>query len=245
MKRFTTLMTVAFALLLVFSTLGAAFDEDDVDAPGRSSRSGNWKDKMLSRQLSGGLELAHRLGYSYTDPSGQETEWQPGVNDITWFGGFNLRYYFPKSYWGIGFEGLVLDVDTLTSTSTSVSTGYNGYGYYTYIFQTSAETTIIKWLVDIDALFRFPVTPKFLITGGVGFTLDVVTWTAKDRATGTELDSGSDVGKIGYNLKVGAEYFLDDMWSVTLDWKWQTWDSGIGKESYTINSIVAGVHVSL
>jgi len=242
-KRFTTLTAAAFALLLAFSTAGAAFDEDDVDAPGRSSGGGNWKDKMLSRQLSIGLELAHRLGYSYTDPAGNETEWQPGVNEITWFGGFNFRYFFPKSNWGVGFEGLVLDMETLNSTDTSVTSGYDGYGYYTYIYQTNTETTLIKWLVDIDLLFRFPVTPKLLVNGGVGFTIDVVTWTQKD-SNGNELNKGSEVGDVGFNFKIGGEYFLDEVWSVTLDWKWQTWASGIGEESYTIHSIVAGVHLS-
>ena len=243
MKRFTTLTAAAFALLLAFSTAGAAFDEDDVDAPGRSSGGGNWKDKMLSRQLSIGLELAHRLGYSYTDPAGNETEWQPGVNEITWFGGFNFRYFFPKSYWGVGFEGFVLDMETVTSTDISVAQGYTGQGYYTYILQTGTETTYIKWLVDIDLLFRFPVTPKLIVNGGAGFTFDMVTWTQKDLS-GNELNKGSEIGDVGFNFKIGGEYFLDEVWSVTLDWKWQTWASGIGEESYTIHSIVAGVHLS-
>lgn len=246
MKRCTSLLTMVFALLFAFGTAGFAFDDDDdvdVDAPECSSGGGSWRDQMLSRQLSVGLELAHRLGYSYTNPAGEEVDWKAGVNDITWFAGFNARYFFGKSYWGIGFEGLILDFDTIEGSSTSISSGYNGYGYYTHILQVNTETTIVKWLIDLDLLFRFPVTPKILVNGGAGLSFDMVTWSTKD-SSGNKLAEDAELGDVGFNFKVGGEYFIDDSWSVTLDWKWQTWKTGIGKESYTIHSLVAGVHMS-
>ena len=246
MRSLWKLSTLVLASIVALSTVGFAMDDgdegDDAVAPTRAKS--NWQDKILSRQLSIGVELAHRLGYSYTSPAGQKVDWEPGVNEITWFGGFNARYFFQKSYFGVGFEGLVLDIEKISGSSTSISTGYDSYGgQYTFIYQTGTETTFIKWLWDIDFLFRYPVTPKLIANAAIGLTMEAVTWDAKNSA-GTSLDSGTEIGDVGFNWKIGAEYFLDEVWSINVDWKWQTWASGIGEEKFTIFSFVAGVNLS-
>jgi hypothetical protein len=202
----------------------------------------NWRAPLYSRTVSAGLELAHRLEYSYRDPNGYDTSWSSKYgSEIDWFFGFNLRVFFGDN-WGIGIEGLVMDY-ALVKGDSSYSY-WDAGDYYGYLVVPGYETTIIKWLVDFDILYRLPLTPRFLLNAGIGLTVDATTWETKDGYD-NKIASGTVAGDIGYNWKLGAEYFTNDLWSLTLDWKWQTWKSGVGQEKYSIFSIVMGVNVSI
>jgi len=216
-------------------------DDRDREPPRRPSIP--WTPAMFARTFSLGGELAKRVEYSYTNPFGDTVEWEPDVNDVIWFGGFSMRIFFSGSNWGIGFEGLYLDSAKIDNSLTYASQSYAGYGYYGNVFKPGTVTWFVKWLWDIDILFRIPIVPKLLVNGGAGLTMEAVTWVQEDLE-GVSTDSGIETGEVGFNWKIGVEYFLDDVWSVTFDWKWQRWDSGNGKESTTIASLVGGIHMS-
>ena len=192
----------------------------------------DWRTPLYNRFFALGFEVARRLRCEYTDPSGLVTNWAPGtVGEPTWFAGFNMRVFFGGK-WGVGIEGIVLNTEKIRE---GVGNGYWHYGdYYEY------ETTVIQWLWDFDILYRYVLTPRVLVNAGAGFTLDVTSWATKDSA-GNELRSGGEVGDVGYNWKIGVEYFIGNMWSITLDWKWQTFGRGGGQEKYKISSLVAGI----
>ncbi len=97
-----------------------------------------------------------------------------------------------------------------------------------------------KWLVDIDLLYRIALTPKIVALGGVGITYELLTWTVTDTSTGFE-ETGSENDNFGYNFKVGAEVFIAYSWSISGEWKWQSW-TGYGEEKFTINSFVLGIN---
>jgi hypothetical protein len=50
---------------------------------------------------------------------------------------------------------------------------------------------------------------------------------------------------LGYNFKIGVEYFINSIYSITADWKWQSWKTGVGSEKITISSVVVGIAVSI
>lgn len=90
------------------------------------------------------------------------------------------------------------------------------------------------WQVDVDILLRVPLTRRLLATAGIGYSQMIATF--EDPA----LDSESS--DVGYNLKLGAEYFLSRSISITGEFKWTRWD--IDPYTYTILSFQAGVHYS-
>ena len=150
-------------------------DRDDEREPPRRP-SVPWTPKMFARTFSLGGELAKRVGYSYTNPFGDTVEWEPEVNDVIWFGGFSMRFFFSGSNWGIGFEGLYLDSAKIDNSMTYASSSYSGYGYYANVFKPGTMTWLVKWLWDFDILFRIPVVPGLLVNGGAGLTMEAVTW---------------------------------------------------------------------
>lgn len=230
----------ALVLVLLFSA-GFIFAQDgDPGAPGRHTSiadSQNWKAKLLNKQLFVGLELAQRMTYTYTDAGGASTSMDADqVNEVNQFFGINARYYFPQSRWGVGFEALLMD--HVSGDDVSYYETYWGSTYASY-----SSFDIYRWLVDIDLLFRTPLTPRLMLTAGAGLTYQVVTWAVSD---GFSEETGSYAeGSYGLNAKVGAEFFLNDMISATLDVKWHWWNTGVGDEQMMITSVVAGVHISL
>ena len=202
-----------------------------VNVPANTGTQAHWREPLYSRIFSMGFEVAKRLRYDHTDEHGLVTSWAAGADgDMAWFAGCNFRVFFGGK-WGIGVEGLVLDVD-----KTRESVGYGYYGGFSYDY----ETTTTKMLWDFDLLYRHPLTPRLLVNAGIGLTLNATTWSTKD-SNGNELESRSETGDVGFNWKLGAEYFIGSMWSLTLDWKWHTFGTGIGREKSKISSIVAGI----
>jgi len=203
-----------------------------------SSKSADWRKIPYSRFVSLGAELAHRIRYEHEGPSGDSMSWTPGDDgEITWFGGIVYRMFFGGN-WGFGFEGLIMDYHKIRGNAGYAYTGLGGY--QGYIMVEGYDTTVMRWLCDFDLLYRYPLTPKILLNAGAGLSMDAVTWETKDRL-GEKIASGSEVGALGFNLKLGVEYFVSTYWSITLDWKWQTWRTGAGGEKFTISSIVAGL----
>jgi len=201
----------------------------------------DWRAPLYDRVVSLGLEVAHRLRYAYISPGGASMTWASGdVGDITWFFGFNLRMFLGKN-WGIGLEGLVMDFDTIKGDYSYPYTSYGGY--HTYLGMPGYETTLIKWLCDLDILYRYALTPRLLVNAGAGITLDARTWDTKTSG-GDDVDSGVEVGNIGYNFKFGVEYYISETYSITADWKRQHWGTGVGSEKYSISSVVVGVSMS-
>ncbi|MDR2733333.1 MAG: porin family protein [Spirochaetota bacterium] len=217
-------------------------------APSNSAKAGfrkpdtGWRDTLYSRILSGGVEVAHRTRYAYTDPGGESMHWASGdLGDITWFFGFNARMFLGKN-WGVGLEGLIMNVATAQGSSGYQYTSYGGYHYYLGI--PGCQTTIIKWLCDLDILYRYALTPRFLANAGAGLTMDARTWDTTEIRSGEKVDSGVEIGNMGYNFKLGVEYFIDEKYSITADWKRQHWGTGVGSEKYSISSVVVGVSMS-
>jgi hypothetical protein len=201
----------------------------------------DWRVPLYDRVISLGLEVAHRLRYAYTSPGGASMNWASGdAGDITWFFGFNARVFLGNN-WGIGLEGLVMDFDTVKGDYSYPYTSYGGY--HTWLGMPGYETTIIKWLCDIDLLYRYALTPRLLVNAGAGITMDARTWDTKSFS-GDDVDSGVEVGNIGYNFKFGVEYFIGETYSITVDWKRQHWGTGVGSEKYSISSVVVGVSMS-
>lgn len=231
---------IALLIVLLFSAGSLFAQYDDPGAPGRhTSIAGqqNWKARMLNKQLFVGLQLAQRMTYTYTDAGGGSTSVDADeINEVNQFFGFNARYYFPQSRWGVGFEALLMD--HVSGSDTAYYETYWGSTSYTY-----NSFDIYRWLVDVDLLFRTPLTPKIMLNAGAGLTYQVVTWEVTD---GSYTDSGSYAeGSYGLNAKVGAEIFFSDMISGTIDVKWHWWNTGVGEEQLMITSVVAGVHISL
>ena len=105
---------------------------------------------------------------------------------------------------------------------------------------------IIDYMVDFNLLLRFKVGRRLTVNGGIGWSQYLSTW--EDTVWG---DTGSEWGKLGFNVKVGAEYFFARNWSITGDFKWthftyENWDSTLaplGEEiTYRYLSFVVGVH---
>jgi len=72
-----------------------------------------------------------------------------------------------------------------------------------------------QWLADLDVLLRFSLIPELTVNGGIGWSQYL---TVYDFGT----DSHTEWGKVGVNVKVGAEYFLTRNFSVSGDFKWTT-----------------------
>lgn len=206
----------------------------------------DWRGRVLyNHMLSGGLQFAQRLTYGYTGPDGVSTEWKADASQaINQLYGFNFRIFpFMRGRLGIGLEGFLLDYFNERSETTTEYVGYDSYGYYQYIYTTGWTTEYYKWLMDLDVLYRLPLSPTLLVNGGAGITYELVQVHAVPDNPSLATVDESFTGNFGFNLKVGGELLLGGGLSATIDWKWQTWASGVGKEQFTIFTVIAGVHM--
>lgn len=242
MKKMVKILSLMVLCLFVAQIVMA-----DEDEPGRRSGGKSW---VLSKEMSIGLQLAQRLSYTWVSPDGVETTLDAkNLDTRSQFFGLNGKW-FPLMGGKLGFSFDIINLDhmsqdyTVSSTTWNTSTGWDGYGWYQYYSSYTASEqfnlTMDKWLVDFDILYRLPLTKALVVNGGVGISYELLTWKIKNLTYGTEY-SDSQQGAVGINFKVGGEYFLDDMFSIFVDWKWQTWETKIGKEKWTIFSVNAGV----
>jgi hypothetical protein len=221
--------TLVLTVLLVMLTVGGSLQA--------------WKEQALSSKMSFGIFLQQRLSYGYTDPAGISQEWDAdSVQAVNRFFGMNFKYFMTPSL-GFGIDMMLLDWASYTEQQVSTGSGYDQYGYYTYIQSTTAKVDISKWLIDLDLIYRMAITPKILLNGGIGLTYEVLYWTVD---TGYSIEKGSESGDmVGFNLKLGGEYKLDEMFSISGDWKWQYWPTGVGDEKYSIFSFAVGLNISM
>jgi len=188
----------------------------------------------LSHDFFAGLEIAKRVTYEYMDTFGKSKTWPAFEgSDTTWLFGFNLRKYFGGSL-GLGFEMLFMH----SRTERDPFSAPGSRQYY--------EVSITPFLADFDLLFRLPLLPRLLLNAGTGLTFECMFYTVREvygGFSGEVVESGSGGSQPGYNLKIGAEFFLDknERLSVTLDGKLQLWKSGFGREKFTIFTVGAGL----
>lgn len=197
-----------------------------------------WKDRMLRRTLSinAGLWAALSANIDSPDLQGSDVEFR----DPDWLFSIGAKLWFYESRFGIGLDAILLDryVENIPSDFTY----WDRYGNLVTHTGT-AKYTISKWMVDLDLYYRLPLSPRLQAVGGLGLTYFV-------------FDSGGAPGyvssrtEVGYNLKAGAEYFVDREISITGMFTWHDFHQGAvyvaGSEEATVLKMFSfGVQVNL
>jgi len=174
-----------------------------------------------------GIEIASPFTHGYTHPAGNIESWNDQGKTKPLFGeekkintffGFQFRMFGRGSHFGVGTEIFFTD------------------SHVPWIYTNNAGNHIIKvspkpW--DTAFLFRVPVTSKALFHAGTGITVDIDAF-FRDKIPGSN-------SPLGWNLKFGLEIFIHEDLSLTLDAKYRYWNTGYGKQKYSILAFGPGI----
>lgn len=192
-------------LLLAMMLAGslAAYDEDDDYQSERQKR--DWRADALERTLSVGVGFWRALWSKVTYDSGFVAQYKYSSPD--WLFSLGAKLFFYESNFGIGLDAILMDSSKQEYAAYSETNPLTGE---VYIYP-AGTATITQWLVDLNGYYRFPLIPNLNLVGGAGLTLNYLNSSdhpyLKDDADG-----------VGWNIKLGAEYFFFDSISASLYW---------------------------
>lgn len=247
MKK-TFLSTLAVLLAAVFATSAFAYetydDEVVIDRVRvrryriyRDRSEDFWKERMLTRTLSLNVGMWAALAANMETPDMGSTSVK--FRDPDWLFSIGAKLWFYRSRFGIGLDAVLLDhYKEVLETGSAYWTRDGNL----LITSEEKEFTVAKWLVDLDVYYRLPLVPNLQLVGGVGLTYFVSTLGSLPY-----VDNGTAVG---YNLKLGGEYFVDKDISVTGMFTWHDFHSGAiyvngGTEETKVRLFSLGLQVNL
>lgn len=91
------------------------------------------------------------------------------------------------------------------------------------------------WQFDVDILLRLPLGKKLTANAGLGYSQYVISFKNGDDPWTSDL---------GYNLKLGAEYFLSRNLSLSGEFKW-TWWEYVDGSSQTVTDTFLSFQIGL
>lgn len=210
------------AVLLALLLCGPLFGQydDDEPAPGRRHRRGGIMNKTLSIGLIGSVHMK-------TDVLDDNDDVITSIEDASKKANIGLSFrWFPfmRGKLGVGIDMIMLQ-----------QTEYWSVYYGDWV-------TMTDFMVDFNILLRFRVGRSLTVNGGIGYSQYATTW--EDSTY-----SDTEWGKLGFNVKLGAEYFVTRNISITGDLKYtfftyDNYDPGISTDQITYRhySVVLGVH---
>jgi hypothetical protein len=202
MKRLAVLVLTAMLVVFAFDLGAQAYiHEDDYEddigpAPARRifDNSGNWRQEMLRKQLSFGLGVWRAYWSRVTYDTGFAQDY---LFDPTYLFSFGAKYFFYDSYFGVGVDGVLMKTHTVEFDGIDPPELQAG------------KTTVTQWLIDINAYGRYPIIKNLNLIGGAGITCSYMDM-------GGYPGTKDNFSAAGWNAKLGAEFFVDDMISVSL-----------------------------
>ena len=201
----TRILAVTLVLVALLAGSLAAYDDDYQS----ERRKGDWRADALEKTLSVGVGFWRALWSEVTYDNGFVAQYKYSNPD--WLFSLGAKLFFYESNFGVGLDAILMD-------KTSVDYP-DGLMPVTNDPITAGSATITQWLVDIDLYYRFPLIPKLNLIGGAGLTYNYVN--SGDHPYMEDTTSG-----VGWNLKLGAEYFVDDSISVSLYWTLHNFERG-------------------
>jgi opacity protein-like surface antigen len=193
MKRLSALIILTLATLFPVSLsaglLGLFSAPDGVD----------WRAESLARQTSVGLGIwrAYWAAVDYT--SGNREQYL--FDDPSYMFSVGAKYFFYGSNFGLGLDGVLMESHTEP---------YEGFrDPFSGEWHPAGNATVTQWLLDINAYYRYPLFYFLNLVGGAGMTCSLVDY-------GDKPNTKPSTSAAGWNAKVGAEFFISDIVSVSL-----------------------------
>lgn len=203
----TRILAVTLVLVALLAGSLSAYDDDYKS----ERRKGDWRADALEKTLSVGVGFWRALWSEVTYDNGFVAQYK--YSDPDWLFSLGAKLFFYESNFGIGLDAILMD-----KTSVDYPAGTMPVPV-TLDPIAAGSATITQWLVDIDLYYRFPLIPNLNLIGGAGLTYNYVN--SGDHPYMEDTTSG-----VGWNLKLGAEYFVDDSISVSLYWTLHNFERG-------------------
>lgn len=200
--------------LMVLSLLGSGSlvygVEDDGDDDYTSTKhQTDWRAKALERTLSVGIGFWRALWSEVTYDNGYSAQYKYSNPD--WLFSLGGKLFFYESNFGVGLDAILMKSDKIDYPAGTMPVTGDAYA--------AGTATITQWLADIDLYFRYPLIPNMNLIAGAGLTYNYVN--SSDHPQMEDSTSG-----VGWNIKLGGEYFFVDSVSAALYWTFHSFERG-------------------
>ena len=200
----TRILAVTLMLGLLAGSL-SAYDDDYQS----ERRKADWRADALEKTLSVGVGFWRALWSEVTYDNGFVAQYK--YSDPDWLFSLGAKLFFYESNFGVGVDAILMDKASVEYPAGAMPVTKDPIA--------AGSATITQWLVDFDLYYRFPLIPNLNLIGGGGLTYNYVN--SGDHPYMEDSTSG-----VGWNLKLGAEYFVDDSISVSLYWTLHNFERG-------------------
>ena len=185
--------------------------EDDGDDDYTSTKhQTDWRAKALERTLSVGIGFWRALWSEVTYDNGYTAQYK--YSDPDWLFSLDAKLFFYESNFGVGLSAIMMDSKKLDYAADLVT-------YPDGSMNLAGTATLTYWLADLDLYYRFPLIPGMNLIGGAGLTYSYID-------TGDHPQMDDSTSGVGWNIKLGAEYFFADSISVSLYWTYHSFERG-------------------
>ncbi|MDR2733332.1 MAG: outer membrane beta-barrel protein [Spirochaetota bacterium] len=167
----------------------------------------DWREESLARQLSVGAGVWRAYWADVTYDGGNKEQY---IFDPTYMVSVGAKYFFYGSNFGLGLDGVLME---------SHKEPYPAFNDPAGNAHPAGNAIVTQWLLDINAYYRYPIFYFLNLMGGAGLTCSFVDYGEMPKVK-------SSTSAAGWNIKLGAEFFVSDIVSLSLFGTYHSFNKG-------------------